>query len=123
MAVYEYNAQITRVIDASTMVATIDLGFSIKLADVTILLADVVTKSFPDLNTAARLAISSMLPYGAHVRIHVLRQSKVCDARLCNVWIARMWRIYPGTTEETNMSEWLVKQGYAIKIPKEEEAS
>jgi endonuclease YncB( thermonuclease family) len=107
---YEYAATITRVVDADTVVASLDLGFSFWWHDVRWRLAHI---DAPELRTpegqVARTALLNLLgPLPAQVTMQTLKDRTDDYGR----YLAEIL-----TAEGVNVNQTLLAQGYAKPWP------
>lgn len=106
---WEYKAQVTRVVDADTIDCHVDLGFYMysrqrfRLARVDAW--ETRGDERPE-GLAAKAAVQSLLPPGHTVRITTEKAGKF------GRWLAEVW-IEDEDGDEFNLNDWLLQHGHA----------
>lgn len=106
---YEYRAQVVRVIDGDSIVLSVDVGFNVSLRDSFRLLGiNAPEKRGP--SRAAGLvstkALEDKLAPHEWIEVRTHKDSRGKYGR----WLAELWLL-----DGTNINKWLVDEGYAVE--------
>ena len=112
---YEYKAEITRVVDGDTLDLTVDLGFRM-YARIRVRLARIDTWEIRgdeyEKGILARKSVRGLVnQYGSSVRVVTGK-----DTGKYGRWIGDIW-FEDGEGGEINLTEWLLAEGHGVPYP------